>query len=261
MLTQLKNNLILILVIIVALFLGWNYFKTKSENKQLQEQLIDQQKELIKLDTLKKISDGNYSKLVDFFKTEKELMSDLKSSNIDLYNRVKAGNEKILALNEYFISFKTKFDSGFANLKDSNTYELNVFYPERSNWFINWNGLLSRTDGKYNGSWNFGQLKFGVTLTEQPNGLYKSNISGPDFLLLDSVKVVSLPPIKVPQTRNVEFLLGGGYRINLTDSTNKAFVVTSGLQWKNSNILMIDVATDQSITGKFIYKFRSFKKN
>lgn len=260
MLEKIKNNLLLIGLILLLLFLGISYLQMRKENKDLQDQLVFTQKDIIKNDSLRKISDGNYSKLVDFFKTDNELMNDLKKSNIDLYNRVKSGNEKILELNDYFITFKKQLDSGFATMKDSNTYEMSLFYPEKSNWFVNWNGLLSKNTGQYNGSWSFGQLKFGVTLTQQPNGLFKSNISGPSFLVLDSIKVESLPPVQLIKERNLEFLLGGGYKYNL-NSKDKSIILSTGFQWKNANIISIDMGTDNSVLGKFIYKFRSFKRN
>lgn len=260
MFDRIKNNIILIILIIGILFLGVTYLQMRKENKLLQDQLINTQKDIIKNDSLRKISDGNYSKLVDFFKTSDELAADLKKSNLELYKRIKEGNEKIIALNDYFITFKGQLDSGLANIKDSNTYQMDLYYPEQSNWFINWNGLLNKNTGQYNGIWNFGNLKFGVTLTQQPNGLFKSNISGPSFLVLDSITVESLPPTIPVRERNMEFLLGAGYRYGI-DSKSKHVVLSTGIQWKNSSILLFDVGTDNSITGKFAYKFRTFKRN
>ena len=260
MLEKIYKNLVSFILLGVVVVLLITFFQIKKDNQHLQEQVIAYQKEIIQLDTLRKISDGNYSKLVDIFKTEKDLMSDLKKSYIEVYNHVKSNNEKLLALNQYFISFKNKLDSGIATLKDSNSYEMKLFYPDQSDWFVNWNGIISKNTGNYNGAWNFGQLKFGVTLTQQTNGLFKSYITGPKFLMLDSIKVESLPPVIPLKERNLEFLLGGGYRFNI-DQTKKAFVIGAGFQWKNSNMLLLDVGSDNNVTGKFVYKFRSFKKN
>ena len=260
MFEKIKNNVILLGLIGVIIILLVSIFQLKKDNKNLLNEVRSIQSEIIKGDSLRKISDGNYTKLVDNQKTQQELQKDLKNSNLELYKKIKEGNEKIQQLNQYFITFKTKLDSGLATMKDSNNYELNVFYPEKSDWFINWNGIVNKNNGKYLGNWNFGKLNFSATVTQQPNGLWRTYIHGPDFLVLDSVKIESLPPQTTLKRRNLEFLMGGGYRWNSVNN-ERNFVFGGGFQWKSSNILFIDVATDQSVTGKFIYKFDNFKRN
>lgn len=255
-----KKNVLLFGLIGIILILLFVIFQSKRDIKQLSNNVIGLQKEILASDSLRKLSDGNYTKLIDSFKSQKELLSELKVSNKDLYNRIKDNGEKITQLNQYFISFKSKLDSGFALVKDSNNYELTLFYPQKTDWFVNWNGLINRNNGKYLGNWNFGKLKFGVTVTQQKNGLWRTYVSGPDFLLLDSIRVEALMVDNPLKERNVEFLTGLGYRWN-PFKNEKNLVFSGGLQWKNSNIILLDIATDNTISGKFIYKFKSYKQN
>ena len=46
-------------------------------------------KSIIASDKLTKEAEGQYAKLVDYYKTEKDLINDIKENNIELYKTIK----------------------------------------------------------------------------------------------------------------------------------------------------------------------------
>ena len=80
------NTILLIILIIIILLLSWRIGNIKNDNQNLVDDL---KKSIIMNDSLVKEAEGRYSKLVNYYNTEKDLKEQLKESNKDLYNIVK----------------------------------------------------------------------------------------------------------------------------------------------------------------------------
>ena len=239
------------------------------KNTRLQEKIYEEQQEMnkriVELDTTTKEKEGQYAKLINIYNTEKDLLKQLRDENNELLDLIKDQNERLLMINNTVISLQSQINDGFGqfNQHDSSLINLSLKYPNDTDWFINWDGTVNTGTARYNGEWKFGELPLQVVITETERGIWKSRLIGPDWLLVNSIDVNSLPPEELgskPEKRNIGFLLGGGY-INSFDQnvTSNAFSLGTGLYFKNHS-LIINGTTNKTLGFSYYYRFINFKK-
>ncbi len=260
------NNDLFYKVIIGALLLAviWFGFRLESIKRAADQQNEHLKKSIIASDSLIKESSGQYAKLVDYYNSSKDLNKQLKDSNEELYKTVKSQNERILSLTRTVFTLREELVEGFGkfNPADSNTIELALQYPTDTVPFIHWDGLIDRKTAAYRGSWTFGQLPIQIIVTEDTRGLWKHRIVGPDWFIVDSLTVNSLPPEKYTATtdRSLKFLVGGGYQMSLDRISGSDLRVGAGISIKNRHNLIMDASTDRKLGVNYYYQFSSTKK-
>ena len=215
---------------------------SKRMQQELYEQLTAANKEVIRLDTLKKEADGQYAKLVDYYQTEKDLREEISSKNKDLGKLIKEKDERILMLNNTVVSLESQINSGevAVNESDSTVIDLHLRYPNEDPAFINWRGSIFTSTQRYSGEWTFGRLPIQVILTETDRGLWNSRLVGPDWLRVDSIEVKSLPPQEIvkPEKDNFGLYVGGGYLSSLQNNQSNGVTIGFGAQYKNSTLML-----------------------
>jgi uncharacterized membrane-anchored protein YhcB (DUF1043 family) len=227
-------------LILVIIFLN---FRSQRIQEKMYEQLQFANKEIVKLDTLKKERDGQYAKLVSYFESEKTLKESLREDNKELSKLVEAQNERILMLNQAVVSLEDAISKGEVDIDptDSTIVKVNLTYPDSENPFINWNGKIFTDNLTYSGKWSFGSLPIEILLTETERGLWKSRLIGPDWLKVDSINVKSLPPSDIADDPNVDnfgILVGGGYMSSLDPNLGRGVSIGFGAQYKNSSLML-----------------------
>jgi len=261
----LKNNILFIIIIILILLVVWFHLKNQRMQADMYNKIQEANKELVKLDKIKKESDGQYSKLVNYFSDQRTLNSDLRDRNKELSKLIKKQGERILMLNNSVISLEGKVSKGDITIEenDSTVINLSLKYPNSSNSFINWDGKIFTTTSSYLGNWSFKSLPIQVIMTETDRGLWKTRLVGPDWLKVDCIEVNSLPPLdfsNVKKERSLGFLLGGGYNKSLNPVINDALSISGGIYFKNHNILLNGTSNSQ-IGINYIYRFSNKNKN
>lgn len=248
-------------LIIVVLFLSWRVGSKNGESEDINDRL---KKSIIENDSLRKEADGRYAKLVDYYNSEKDLKNQLKKSNEELFDVVKKQNERILSLTNVVVSIKSQISEGIGsiNIEDTNKIDLKLKYPNDGDPFINWIGSVDRRNAFYKGEWSFGRLPLEIVLTEESRGLWKSRLIGPEWLVVDSMTINSLPakdydPVK---PRNLQFLIGGGYTKSLSPTGPDAINVGFGLNLFDKHNIIINTNTNKEVGLNYYYKFQSFKK-
>ncbi len=248
-------------LIIVVLFLAWRIGRN---NNKFEEAADELKKSIIEGDSLKKEADGRYAKLVDYYNTEKDLKKELKETNEELYKVIKKQNERLLSLTNAVITLQGQVSEGMGriNPNDTNKIDLALKYPNDGNPFINWNGNVDRRTAYYKGEWTFGKLPLQIVLTEEKRGLWKSRLIGPDWLVVDSMSINSLPAEQYPPTtpRKMQFLVGGGYNKSLTATGPDAISVGFGLNLFDKHNIIVNTNTNKEVGVNYYYKFQSFKK-
>ena len=248
-------------LILVILFLAW---RVGFNNKKFEDVADELKKSIIESDSLKKERDGQYAKLVNYYSSDRDLKNEIKGSNEELYKTIKKQNERILSLTSAVITLQGQVDKGFGkfNPNDSNKIDLALKYPNDGNPFINWNGNIDRKTAYYQGEWTFGKLPLQIVLTEEKRGLWKSRLIGPDWLIVDSMSINSLPPEKYsPVTpRKIQFLVGGGYNKSLSTTGPDAISVGFGLNLFDKHNIIVNTNTNKEVGVNYYYKFQSFKR-
>jgi hypothetical protein len=259
------NRILLIGIGVLAILL----MISNCKNTRLQEKMYEEQqamnKKIVEMDSTTKEKDGQYAKLVNIYNTERDLIKQLRDENKDLSKLIKDQNERLLMINNTVISLQSQIDNGFGqfNPEDSSLIDLELKYPNDTDWFISWDGSIHTGTAHYNGEWKFGKLPLQVVMTETERGIWKSRLIGPDWLLVDSIDVNSIPPEDMgnkPELRNLGFVLGGGYIHSFDKNmTPSAVSLGGGLYFKNHSIIL-NGTTNRTVGLSYYYRFKSFKK-
>jgi hypothetical protein len=259
-----KDKFMMILVaglIVAVLLLSWKIGLLRDGN---QDNIVELRKSIIASDSLQKEKDGQYAKLVDYYKSEKDLKNELKESNKELYQTIKKNNERILSLTSAVITLQGQVSEGFGHIDpvDTNKINLALKYPNDKEPFINWIGSVDKVSTFYKGDWSFGKLPLQIVLTEEKRGLWKSRLIGPEWLVVDSMSINSLPAEDYTENkeRNIQFLVGGSYNSNIVPMTMNSLSVGGGVNLYGSHNIILNLATNKTVGINYYYKFKKFKK-
>lgn len=261
---SLKDKILIGIILGLILVIIFIIFRSQRIQEKMYDQLQLANKEIVRLDTLKKERDGQYAKLVSYFESEKTLKESLRKDNKELSKLVESLNERILMFNQTVLSLEDAISKGEVDTDstDSTVVKVNLTYPDSENPFINWNGRIFTDNLTYSGKWSFGSLPIEILLTETERGLWNSRIIGPSWLKVDSVNVKSLPPSDIADDSNVDnfgLLVGGGYMKSLDPNLGSGISIGFGAQYKNS-LLMLNYGSLGNYLGLSYYHRISLNK-
>lgn len=253
-------KIVIAILLLLVVWISWRLEYIKGKSSDESDML---RKSIIKSDSLTKEAAGRYAKLVDYYYSERDLKKQLKDSNLDLYKIVKKQNERILSLTGAVITLQGKVDDGQGTIDPIDTSKINLSlnYPDRNNPFINWKGTVDRVNAKYSGEWKFGSLPIQIVVTEDTRGIWKHRIVGPEWLIIDSLDIHSLPPDKYTPTvdRKLQFMVGGGYSRTISNPNWGTINLGVGLSIVNKHNIIVNVNTRQELGVNYYYKFRAVK--
>lgn len=256
-----KDNVLYGLIIFLILLLVGGAWYVKNEQEKMHKEIQMGNRIIVEMDKTTKESEGQYTRLVDYFNTQKELNQQLKNQNKDLYKLIKKQEESLIMVNNTVISLQGQLTEGFGNInqKDTNMIDLELKYPNEGDNFISWNGYVNRNNAFYSGEWSFGKLPLQIVLTETKRGMWKSRLIGPEWLVVDSMEINSLPLPTTEEKSDFDLLLGGGYISSFDSNRPNGISVGTGLRFKNHNII-INGTTNQEIGFNYYYNILNFKK-
>jgi hypothetical protein len=250
-------SVLLVVILLMA-------FHTCQVQRTAASEAADLKKSIIQSDRLTKEANGQYAKLVDYYNSERALIRDLKESNRDLYKTIKKQDERLLSITNAVLSLDTKVVQGFGKVDpiDTNKLNLSLKYPDEKDPFVFWDGFVNKHTAEYRGTFSFGKLPIKVVLTEEKRGLWKSRIVGPDWLKVDSMSILSLPPDSYPivKPRNIQWLVGGTYYYGL-NSTGQGIGINLGLNLFDKHNIIVGANTLQQVNIGYTYKIKTFKRN
>jgi len=238
-------------VIIVLLLFGW--VKYNQMQKELRDEIDNANKTILSMDKTTKETEGQYAKLVNYFNSEKDLNRQLKEQNEDLYKLIKEQDERLLMINNTIVTLEDKMMEGFGtiNKDDTNKIDLKLNYPDKENSFITWDGFVNRKTAFYKGEFSFGKLPLQIVMTETDRGIWKSRLIGPEWLIVDSMEINSLPLPSPEKVSNFSLMFGGGYQKSFNTSITDALSLGFGAQYKK-HILLLDANSNRQVGLKYL---------
>ena len=249
-----------IVLIVIIIFMSWKINQGQQDILNLSDEV---KKSIIASDKLVKEADGQYAKLVDYYKSQSDLINELKVDNSDLYKVIKKQDERLLSITSAVITLDRKVVAGFAKPDplDTNKLNLSLKYPDEKDPFVFWDGWVNKHTAAYQGEFSFGKLPIKIVLTEESRGTWKSRLIGPDWLKVDSLNISSLPPQDYPviEPKKVQWLVGGTYYKALNVSSN-AVGINLGVNLFDKHNIIVGANTLQQISFGYTYKIKSFKK-
>jgi len=258
---NIKDILILSLSIVIIVLLVFGWIRYNQMQKKLYDEIHSANKTIIGMDKLKKEDDGQYSKLVNYFNSQKDLNNQLKEQNKELYNLIKKQDERLLMINNTIITLRDEVTEGFGSINkdDTNRIDLKLQYPDAKNSFITWNGFVNRKTAFYRGEFSFGKLPLQIVMTETDRGIWKSRLIGPEWLIVDSMEINSLP-LPTPEKQSYfSLLFGAGYQKSFNTSITDALSLGFGAQYKK-HILLLDINSNKQVGLKYLYRVENFNK-
>lgn len=176
-----SKNLLSNIVLIVVLFLGYmQYRASEKEYNNLKKVVIES-------DSLRRVSDGHYQKLVNDMMTQKELIRSIKDSNRELYDMIVEQGKRPITHTEVEIRWRTKVDS----VEVSNEGYFDIYYPNKRENFISYAGRFR--DSTMIGKWDFNPIKVDLVISQLESGMFEADLKGNEWIEVTSLKVNSLP--------------------------------------------------------------------
>ena len=201
-----KDRIYLIVIAILLLIGGYLWYKNHRTERDFFEQGQVLKKQIIKSDSLVKVTDGFYQKLVADTLTRKQLRS-LAEKITGLENR------EVTSVTTTIIQPKeiVKTTDGIISTTDSLFIE--DYYPKKENYFLRYTNRLSKTTEKGISRFSFKEVRIDNVVTKKDNGLYQVDFKGPDFLELRSLDI-QMEPIIENKRDNWGTLIGIEYGRN-----------------------------------------------
>lgn len=210
--------------------------------------LEDYKKTLIENDSLRKIDNGHYQKLVNDMKSTNQILSIIKEDNKNLYKYLKEQGKKPISYTSIDFKPDDKINTIPINIKEKDglTY-FNDYYPHKEDYFINYHGVINKDS--LNSSWTFKPIKIGIVVSEKTKGLFEADLTAPDWITVNSIEVNSLPLSDIKKD-NFDWLIGVSGGLNYLQRT-PVFDLETGFRYKKS-IFSIQGTTNNEV--KFGYK-------
>lgn len=196
------------LLVVVALL----WVKTNKINSELLKEKLKYKTEIIKNDSLQKINEGHYRKLVADTLTRKQL-KDLIADVTELKNR------KPISLTTTIIKpVEIRKETDQISVEKDSVF-IEDYYPNKETSFLKYTNRFSLSTQKGLSNFSFNEITLKQVVTKKENGLYQVDFKGPDFLELKSLDIQT-EPMSEPVKDNWGTLIGVEYGQNLENKTN-----------------------------------------
>ena len=237
-------------LIIVALIIIGAFSFILIQNAGLKSDLVDYKKTILQKDSLQKIRDGEYTKLVNDLKSSNDLKKYIKEISDSTYQDIKRNKENPLIITKVTTIPKTiqTIDTVFIDTLGVRT--ITSYYPNKDSMYIKHTSVIKDKESK--NTWEFSPLKLNVIVTQQKDGMYRARFVGPSWIEAQEVTVNSLPLSSITE-RKFKFLLGasGGYDFNYR---NVSAGIYTGFRYKNQ-IVLVNGNTNKVVSLGYIKEF------
>ena len=216
-------------IVIAGLFAFMAFYVTKcNSDRQTEELRAELHKNELKMDTLKKISDTQYEKLVADTVTKRDMFNILKAMEMDIKN------PKIITRIEYKQKDVEKTMDNL-DVKDGSVH-IEDYYPNKEKQTLKYTGDVDLKTKKGIGKFQFQSQKLDLVISETEKGLWKATLkTDSEFVQLGNVDVQTLP-VTTEVKKNWKYF--GGAKYNTTsDKTTRSYEILGGFRYKRLNVL------------------------
>lgn len=227
MLQKLIRNKYFLAFVAIMLVIATFKINQVINDKKLEAQRIEIKKLKIKNDTLTKVAEGHYRKLVADTLTKKELRKKIEELEIKVKDGVLVADTK-LRPKEIIKQIDTVYVG-----KDS--ISLIDYYPQKENFFARYEAKINLLDSTNVGKFSFGDLPISLVISQNEDGTFQSDLKAPDFITLESLDILA-QPLEPQKVDNFGFLAGGKVNRNFTNG-ELGYEIIGGFRFKKVNIL------------------------
>lgn len=240
------KNIFVSLALVLLLFVVFWVTKHSYDNK-LEEILLEKRTATIKNDSLRKISDGYYKKLVADTLTKRELKKLVDSLNIEVKN------PRVVIVTEFIPRNEEEDSPAEESSYTDSIYYSTDYYPQKENYFIKHSSEIDLKLKKDKGRFSFGQpIKITMAVEQLADGTFETSLNAPDFIQLEKFDFQSLPMTE-KKPDNFGWLAGAGYFNNIT-TQEQGIEITGGLRL-NKFYLLGSAQTNSTLGLKALLEF------
>ena len=224
-----KNRTTLILVIIIALliavgFIGKGYYEGKiGREQQAYKSLV------LKNDTLQKVNDTQYRRLVADTLTKGEMSRLIDSLGIAL-----DAKPKVVIQTEIIIKEVIKYVDSIEIEGDS--IHVVDHYPSKEDYFVRYQNDISISTQTGVSKFTFIPVDISIVLSQREDGIFTSDIKVPEYMEVSSVDIRALPFTPTVKN-NFGWLIGAGAGKDL-NKKGTSLRISGGLRYKKFYILV-----------------------
>lgn len=214
----------LVLSGVVVLLIGLIFFGVRKYKKDLKEAQTEIRTGKIKVDSLQKVADGHYRKLVADTLKQAELNKLVAELGLKLKEKPKVVE---------VIKFKPRpvIDKPVDEIavKEDSVY-IEDYYPQKANYAIKYSNKFSLSKKQGLSNWDFKPIQISIVLSQRKDGIFTSDIKTPDWIEVESVDIQSTP-LELYKPDNFGWIVGVGTGKDYK-SHNDYMRFTGGIRFK-----------------------------
>lgn len=204
-----------------------------------------------------KEDEGRYAALCVELDSEKS-MKELAAQKLDsVYQVLSRRHERVIYLQSIIASFKPLRDTIAIPvlLATDSVFDYFATYPpDTSEFFIAHQATFDLKNNTALANWMFNDIRLHVVITENLDKTWTSRLIGPDFLVIDSMEVNTLPPDKINKPPFFRFVAGAGSDYYFTDKI-PAIRGTIGFATRKNYIFVLSTNSRLSVGAQLIKIF------
>jgi hypothetical protein len=206
------------------------YVAKCSHDNETEELRAALHKEELRNDTLKKINEDTYEKLVADTVTKREILKIIKQLEIDVKN------PKIVTRIVYQQKDVEK-DVDYVDIVDS-VLQVIDYYPKEENHTLKYSNKINLITKKGVGKFEFKPQNLDLVISETERGRWKATLkTDNEFVMINSLDVQALPEVITDPTRS-NWSKFAGVKYNTTiDKTNNNLEVLGGFRYKKISLM------------------------
>lgn len=236
------KEIVFIIVLILLFMSGFfvsKHFSDKSKEKIKRELRIER----IKNDSIKKVAEGHYSKLIADTLTKKQLKKRVKELEFKIENPIETG---LIVLD-----FDEK-ETNTKGVKKDSIIKIEDYYPSKENPFIIYNASISTFDYTTRGIFQIKNLELLTAKGTNKDGTTSFGLKVPKYITVSSLDIQSKNNYQ-PKRSNFGYLLGG--QLLMDYNTNEVHAgVNFGVRYKKT-YLTIGTTTNKTIQTGLTFEF------
>lgn len=236
------KEIVFIIVLILFFMSGFfvsKHFSDKSKEKIKRELRIER----IKNDSIKKVAEGHYSKLIADTLTKKQLRNKVKELEFKIENPIEIGK----------VSLKfDKKETKIKGVKKDSIIKIEDYYPSKENPFIIYNASINTFDYTTRGMFQIKNLELFTAKGTNKDGTKSFEVKLPKYITVSSLDVQSNNNYQ-PKRSNFGYLLGG--QLVMDYNTNEVHTgVNFGVRYKGV-YLTVGTVTNKTIQTGLTFEF------
>ena len=216
-------------IVIAGLFAFMAFYITKcNSDKETEGLRAELHKNEIKMDTLKKISEDQYEKLVADTVTKRDMAKIIKELEIDVKN------PKIITRIEYR---QKDVEKPMDNvIVENDSVHIEDYYPSKEKQTLKYTGGISLVTKQGKGKFQFQPQRLDLVISETDKGIWKATLkTDSEFVEVNSLDVHTLP-VAEQKIKNWKYF--GGFKYNTTsDKVTQSYEILGGFRYKKLNVL------------------------